>query len=263
MYSQQIENLIDLALADGELTEKEKHILFKKAEAEGIDLDEFEMVLDAKLFEKKQIIKKQLAPTLTINAAPKSDKLGDIKKCPNCGAITQSFSTKCSDCGHEFRNIDASINITNFFDKLDELESTRNDNLFEKKNEFDYSFFNLIKLYMFWWLYLIKFFVNKSKPAKWSITDARKEEMILNFPVPNSREEIIEFITLSISKIQILSFYKRFSDEGKYISKWNLIWKKKAEQVFIKAKLSMLDDKSTILLIEQLLVDAKVLNTKK
>ena len=53
MYNEQLENLINRALSDGELTEKEKQILFKKAEAAGIDLDEFEMVLDAKLYEKK------------------------------------------------------------------------------------------------------------------------------------------------------------------------------------------------------------------
>ena len=259
MFNEQIENLINLAIADGDLTEKEKQILFKKAEAIGIDLDEFEMVIDAKLFEKQQSLKSNI----NIYSAPKSEKLGDVKKCPSCGAITQSFSTKCSDCGHEYRNIDASQNITKFFDKLDELESTRKDNLFERKNESETSFFDLIKIYMFWWLYLIRFFVNKSKSTRWSTTDARKEEMIINFPVPNSREEIIEFITLSISKIQILSFYKRFSEDGKYISKWNSIWKKKAEQVFMKAKLSMLDDKSTIQSIEQLLIDAKVLSIKK
>ena len=87
MYNEQIENLINLALADGELSEKEKQILFKKAEAAGIDLDEFEMVLDAKLFEKQKSDK-------PVTAAPKSDKLGDIRKCPACGAIVQSFTTK-------------------------------------------------------------------------------------------------------------------------------------------------------------------------
>ena len=56
MYNEQIENLINLALADGDLTEKEKQILFKKAEEAGIDLDEFEMVIDAKLYEKQQIV---------------------------------------------------------------------------------------------------------------------------------------------------------------------------------------------------------------
>lgn len=47
MYNEQLEKLIDYALADGELTEKEKQVLFKKAESMGVDLDEFEMVLDA------------------------------------------------------------------------------------------------------------------------------------------------------------------------------------------------------------------------
>lgn len=50
MYNEQIEALISAALADGMLTEKEKQILFKKAQAQGIDLDEFEMVLDARVF---------------------------------------------------------------------------------------------------------------------------------------------------------------------------------------------------------------------
>jgi hypothetical protein len=87
MYNEQIENLINMALADGELTEKEKQILFKKAEAAGLDLDEFEMVLDAKLFEKQK--------TAAGTAAPKSDKLGDVRKCPACGAIAETFATKC------------------------------------------------------------------------------------------------------------------------------------------------------------------------
>ena len=54
MCNEQLENLIDAALADGELTEKEKPILFKKAQAMGVDLDEFEMVLDARLYKISQ-----------------------------------------------------------------------------------------------------------------------------------------------------------------------------------------------------------------
>ena len=114
MYNEQIENLINLALADGELTEKEKQILFKKAEAIGIDLDEFEMVLDAKLFEKQKTVKAAV-PSV---AAPKSDKFGDVKKCPACGAIAQSFQTKCSDCSHEFSNIGANVSIGKLFSEV-------------------------------------------------------------------------------------------------------------------------------------------------
>ena len=76
MYSEKMEALIKAALADGVLTEKEKQILFKRAQAEGIDLDEFEMILDARLIELKKVQK---------SSAPKSDKFGDVRKCPACG----------------------------------------------------------------------------------------------------------------------------------------------------------------------------------
>lgn len=97
MYNEQLEQLIDAALVDGVLTEKEKQVLFKKAQTFGIDLDEFEMVLDAKL------VKMQKAQ----QAAPKSNKLGDVKKCPACGAIVQSFNGVCVECGYEFSGVEA------------------------------------------------------------------------------------------------------------------------------------------------------------
>ena len=42
-----------------------------------------------------------------------------------------------------------------------------------------------------------------------------------------------------------------------------LYLEKKAEQVFMKAKLSMKDDKATLDSIEQILIDAKVIKPKK
>ena len=54
------------------LTEKEKQILFKRAELEGIELDEFEMVLDSRLVELEKEQK---------TSAPKSNKFGDVRKC--------------------------------------------------------------------------------------------------------------------------------------------------------------------------------------
>ena len=39
MYDERLEKLIESALAVGELTEKEKQILFKNAQAMGVDLD--------------------------------------------------------------------------------------------------------------------------------------------------------------------------------------------------------------------------------
>ena len=85
MYNEKLEELIDAALADGVLTEKEKQVLFKKAQEMGIDLDEFEMVLDSRLVKIKKSEEEKAQ-----SSAPKSNKLGDVKKCPACGAIVQS-----------------------------------------------------------------------------------------------------------------------------------------------------------------------------
>ena len=112
MYSDKMEALINAALADGELTEKEKQILFRKAEAEGIDLDEFEMVLDARLFEANK--EQQKEAQAAQQAAPKSNKFGDILKCPACGAIVATGSAVCVECGYAF-NEDAG---TTAMDKL-------------------------------------------------------------------------------------------------------------------------------------------------
>ena len=249
MYNEKLDNLIGMALMDGELTEKEKQVLFKNAETMGVDLDEFEMVLEAKLFEKQKRMEEERPKTK--ETATKSDKFGDVKKCPACGSIVQSFATKCSDCGTEFRNIEASKNITKFFEKLDELESNRKDSLFENKNQGSgISVGTLIKWWIFWWilipLKLITFIINKSKQSKWSTTDSRKEEMIMNFPVPVSREDILEFLTLAASKINSNTYFNAFSEITKYRDAWNIIWLKKVEQIHSKASLSMKNDKKTL-----------------
>ena len=253
MYNEQIENLINLAIADGELTEKEKQILLKKAESFGLDLDEFEMVLEAKLFKKNNVKNEQAA-------APKSDKLGNVKKCPACGAIAESFSTKCQDCGYEFRNVEASHNIMKFFEKLDELESNRKENLFESTNS-SVGIGTLFKWLFFYWilipLKLINFLINKSKSAKWSTTDVRKEELIMNFPVPNSREEIFEFLNLSLSKIDTISYMSLTTEKGAYLSSWNNVWMKKMDQINMKAGLSMKNDKKSYDELQVLVNEAK------
>lgn len=118
MYNQELENLIDAALADGVLTEKEKQILFKKAQAMGVDLDEFEMVLDARLVKLKKTEEEKAA-----SSAPKSNKLGDVKKCPACGAIVQSYQGMCPECGYAFEGIDANSavrELSNLLQKTDE-----------------------------------------------------------------------------------------------------------------------------------------------
>ena len=59
MYNEKLEALITAALADGLLTDKEKNLLFKKAEAMGIDRDEFDLVLEGRLAKRKKEMEAQ------------------------------------------------------------------------------------------------------------------------------------------------------------------------------------------------------------
>lgn len=104
MYNEKIEQLIKAALADGVLTEKEKQVLFKKAHEQGIDLDEFEVILDARLFEAQNAEKERRA-----KAAPKSDKYADVRKCPACGTIIPPNTKVCPGCNMLFNNNESDI----------------------------------------------------------------------------------------------------------------------------------------------------------
>ena len=111
MYNEQIENLINLALADGELTEKEKQVLFKKAEAAGIDLDEFEMVLEGKL------------------QSLKGKSLKDnMIKCPSCGEPISGLVNVCPSCNYVIENKGSNDKI-----KLQDLVLDIEDDLKELK----------------------------------------------------------------------------------------------------------------------------------
>lgn len=293
LYSEKLMSLIDLALSDGELTEKEKQILFKKAEAEGIDLDEFEMVLDSKLkilqtpkksesiapnreintgaytqleqlidlslkdgvlseFEKETIMSKGISLGISKNeidiilnskleekkkilaqtSAPKSDKFGDIKKCPSCGAIAQSFSIKCTDCGYDFNNIEANASIQKLFKMLNEAESMRN--VENKSNN------PLAAIGSFY----SNAFNNMQGPD--SIAK-RKMEIISNFPIPNTKEDILEFLSLAIPKAKKAgNFLTQGNPDNKAHNDFVLVWKTKCEQIIMKARFSMKEDKKTL-----------------
>lgn len=220
MYNEQIENLISLALADGELTEKEKQILFKKAEAAGIDLDEFEMVLDAKLFEKQQTVK---AATPSV-AAPKSDKFGDVKKCPACGAIAQSFQTKCSDCSHEFSNIGANVSIGKLFEMLNACENDR-------KESIAGAFGSLMATAL----------------GQADKVTEKKKSIISAFPIPNTKDDILEFLSTAIPNAkQKGNFLTKQNPENKSHNDLATTWLSKCEQIIMKAKFSMKEDKKTL-----------------
>ncbi len=236
MYNENLEKLMEMALMDGELTEKEKQVLFKKAEAMGVDLDEFEMVLEAKLFEKQQ----SMQQTTQTTAAPKSDKFGEVKKCPACGAMVQSFQTKCSDCGHEFKNIGANVSIGKLFEMLNACENERKDQDMSVGSALGAMFAEALG--------------GGDKIME------KKKSIISGFPIPNTKDDILEFLSTAIPNAKKKgNMFTKGNEENKSHNDLAPTWKSKCEQIIMKAKFSMKEDKKTL---EEIMAYANELGIK-
>ena len=99
----ELEKLIDLSLADGVLTDKEKEVLYRKAKTLNVDLDEFEMILEAKIHLATKSMTPPPPPIVDKPESRTSQKEGIVKKCPSCGGSVESFQEKCNECDHVFR----------------------------------------------------------------------------------------------------------------------------------------------------------------
>ena len=165
MYDERIEGLIKAALADGMLTEKEKQVLFKRAQEQGIDLDEFEMVLDARLVELQKEEKEKAA-----KSAPKSDKFGDVRKCPACGSIISSGIAVCKECGYAFTKADSTASREKLNEALTTIEQT----------------FKTTTSY---------FGIKQDDPAKLAKMAKLKADTIKSFNVPNTKADLLDFLS--------------------------------------------------------------------
>lgn len=83
-FSKQLEEVIDAALADGVITEKERSVIRKKALLEGADPDEVDVVIDGRLQQMQKAI---------------DDAKQKVRKCPSCGEIIPAMSAVCPSCG--------------------------------------------------------------------------------------------------------------------------------------------------------------------
>ncbi len=212
LYDEKIERLIELALADGVLTDKERTVLCKKAQEAGIDLDEFEMVLEARIVEHN----KKNAPTPPPMAAPapvparNSGKQGGVVKCPSCGAIVPSMTAVCAECGHEFRNIDAVQSAQRMFEALQEVERLKAD--------------------------AIRTSPNKIASIEKQFHDQRLT-IIRTFPVPNSKEDLIEMLAMTSSNA--------YDNDG-VVGTDEEAWLQKTDQVYQKIVITFANDNDTL-----------------
>lgn len=131
MYSKELEAIIEAALADGVLTDKEREVLHRRAAQEGVDTDELDVIIDGKLAKMKQE-KDWLRPD-----PPTTEKRGNVVKCPNCGTPIQAGTAKCTECGYVFTNVQANTTAREFAKELDvRISKANSDTARSKVKEF-------------------------------------------------------------------------------------------------------------------------------
>ena len=164
--------------------------------------------------------------------APKSNKYGDIKKCPACGATVQSFTAKCPECGLEFNVSETNQTIERLFEMLNNVVET------EQKT----SIFSSLP--------------TGANPS----TVNRKKSIIQNFPVPTSKNDIMEFLTLAVPQGKYKTFLGQPVNDPSDPEKFYLgpVWKSKCEQIIMKAKIVLKDDKEAMQIIKGYAEELKI-----
>ena len=246
MLTPELEQLINYALEDGVLTDKERSVLMRKAQAAGADLDEFEMILDAKLHE----VQKTAAA-----AAPKSNsnKHGEVRKCPACGAMVSAFSTRCSECGFEFNNVEANKSANTLFEKLQALEMEKARELAQHEESKNKQLLALSERHNSGGT-LTKIFANNGAAQNEERDDlirtlekgARQIErkymdakinMIKVFAVPNTKGDLLELLSMASSSA--------YDNDG-VIGPEEEAWLQKTDQIYQKLVICAAGDTVTL-----------------
>lgn len=157
---------------------------------------------------------------------------GTIHKCPNCGEVLNAFDAKCPTCGYEIRNRQAANSIQELTRKLElidarKMDSISFDSLIEEPDleDFPAEPESTMKKLIGW------DFQEKKRREAVECARAQKEEtlkriqtekknlvrnaekkfenqkqtekanLIQNFPIPNTKEDILEFALLASSNV--------------------------------------------------------------
>lgn len=148
----------------------------------------------------------------------KQEFVGKIYKCPNCGEVLKAFEINCPACGHELRGTKASSAVKEFALKLEAIESRRK---YEKPRGL---------------------FAAAEAQQQVSKTDEQKISLIKSFSVPNSKEDMLEFMNLATSNMNMRTYDSANTNVSKSEKEINAAWLSKVQQVYEKAKCSYSTD---------------------
>ena len=112
MYSKELEELIEAAIADGVISEQEQAVLFRRAQQEGVDPNELAVVVNGRLDKIRQ------QRTEAAEKKRADGRAGSVLKCPHCGAVVNRMMGKCPECGHVFTNVKAGATISRLSERM-------------------------------------------------------------------------------------------------------------------------------------------------
>ena len=103
-------------------------------------------------------------------------------------------------------------------------------------------------------LLVIDFIIKARQKAPWTPVDEQKKEMIENFPIPNSKEDLIEFAMLASTRIRPAKnkLAEKTSLKVKYQQLWNEIWLIKCQQINLRAQIAMAEDPQSFKIIKDI-----------
>lgn len=172
---------------------------------------------------------------------------GEIRKCPNCGEIIDTFIARCPACGFELNNKKVSTVLQDFINEIKECErSIENSPTAGKTGWASWG-----KGKRFWWVLLNICFVCiplaiymalplvmvKSTP-KLTKEEKRLASLIENFPFPNDRESILNALVFAKEKIDYIS-KETINRKTAY---WMRLWCAQAEHLKQKADMLFPND---------------------
>ena len=146
----------------------------------------------------------------------RTEYAGKIFKCPNCGEIMDSFEAVCPACGYELRDAKASSAVKEFAMKLEDIEAKRG-----AGRHGSFGLHNILNVI--------------------SKTDEQKISLIRSFSIPNSKEDLLEFMILATSNIN----YRAYASSDSLSRSEQALddaWAAKIKQTYEKAKLLYKED---------------------
>lgn len=169
-----------------------------------------------------------------------------LRKCPACGAVLTSFATRCPDCGAEIIDIEANSNVKEFADRIDSYDAQIDGSNASEKSGVS---LGVILLWIFLFPFMMGWFLFKmysNNTANLQGVAKQKANYIMNFPIPNSRNDLLEFGILVESQVETFDYSKALTKAGGDIQAWNKVWLSKMDQIVKKSKISMKDEPSTL-----------------